>query len=620
MNTKQIVRRSLILLILILITFRMQAQVERVEPPNWWTGMEYPSLQLLVKGDNIGGSTASLSYPGVTLFAVTYPPSPDYLFIDLLIDPSAKPGSFMVTLSDNGIKTGEFEYSLMERERGSAMREGFNSSDVMYLIMPDRFANGDTSNDEVKGMKEGLNRKMDYGRHGGDIKGIADNLNYISSMGFTAVWLNPVVENDQPDWSYHGYAATDFYRVDKRFGTNNEYREMALKARGKGIKLIMDMIFNHCGSSHWWMDNPPFPDWINNYPDYKITSHRRTVNMDPYASQSDTEAMTDGWFVPSMPDLNQRNPFMANYLIQNSIWWIEYAHLAGIRMDTYPYPDKEMMAEWNRRILLEYPRFTVVGEEWSLNPALVSYWQKDQNNRDGYNGMIPSMMDFPLQDAVARGLNEKEDFATGLVTIYEMLANDFLYPDPASLVIFPDNHDMPRFYMQMGMNDDLFRLGITFFLTTRGIPQIFYGTEILMTHTEGNDHGVIRKDFPGGWPGDKVNGFTGEGLTAEQKAMQGYIKSLLNYRKGKEVLHSGNLTHFAPENGVYLYFRHNESDIVMVILNKSDTPVKLSTGRFSEITGRCTEAVNAITGEKIKWDGSLEVPALSPLILELKGR
>lgn len=620
MNFKQIVRRSLTLLILILLTFRMQAQVERVEPPNWWTGMEYPSLQLLVKGDNIGGSTVSLSYPGVTLFAVTYPPSHDYLFIDLLIDPSAKPGSFIVTLSDNGNTTGEFEYSLMKRDGGSARREGFNSSDVMYLIMPDRFANGDTSNDEVKGMKEGLSRNMDYGRHGGDIKGIADNLDYISSMGFTAVWLNPVVENDQPDWSYHGYAATDFYSVDRRFGTNNEYREMALKLRDKGIKLIMDMIFNHCGSSHWWMDNLPFPDWVNNYPDYKITSHRRTVNMDPYSSKIDTRAMTDGWFVPSMPDLNQRNPFMANYLIQNSIWWIEYANLAGIRMDTYPYPDKEMMAEWNRRILLEYPRFTVVGEEWSLNPAIVSYWQKDQNNRDGYNGMISSMMDFPLQDAVARGLNEKEDFATGLVTIYEMLANDFLYPDPANLVIFPDNHDMPRFYMQVGMNDDLFRLGITFFLTTRGIPQIFYGTEILMTHTEGNDHGVIRKDFPGGWHGDRVNGFTGEGLTANQKAMQGYIKSLLNYRKGKEVLHSGHLTHFVPENGVYVYFRHNESDIVMVILNKSKTPVHLSTERFSEITGRCTEAVNAITGENIEWDGSLEVPALSPLILELKTR
>jgi glycosidase len=595
-----------------------ETEIERVEPPNWWAGMEYPSLQLLVKGDNIGGSMVSLSYPGVTLYSVTYPPSPDYLFIDLLIDESARPGTFTVTLSKSNVVVAEFDYSLLQREEGSAMRRGFDNSDVMYLVMPDRFANGDTSNDEVEGMKEGLNRKRDYGRHGGDIKGITDNLDYISSMGFTAVWLNPVLENDQSDWSYHGYAATDFYRVDRRFGTNEEYRDMALIARSKGVKLIMDMIFNHCGSSHWWMENPPFPDWINNYPDYKITSHRRTVNMDPYASKYDIAAMTDGWFVPSMPDLNQRNPFMANYLIQNSIWWIEYAHLAGIRMDTYPYPDKEMMAEWNRRILLEYPAFTIVGEEWSLNPALVSYWQKDQNNRDEYNGMITSMMDFPLQDAVARGLTEKETFSTGMVTIYEMLANDFLYPDPGKLVIFPDNHDMPRFYMQVGMDNDLFRLGITLFLTTRGIPQIFYGTEILMTHKEGNDHGVIRKDFPGGWPGDRINGFTGEGLTTEQMEMQRYIKTLLNYRKKSEVLHTGTLTHFAPENGVYVYFRTSSSDTLMVILNKGEKEILLPAERFSEITGECKWARNIISGEEMKWGDSLKVPARRPLVLELK--
>jgi glycosidase len=366
------------------------------------------------------------------------------------------------------------------------------------------------------------------------------------------------------------------------------------------------------------MDNPPFKNWINNYPEYKITSHRRTVNMDPHASEIDTRAMVDGWFVPGMPDLNQRNSFMANYLIQNSIWWIEYVGLAGIRMDTYPYPDKEMMAEWNRRVLSEYPDFSIVGEEWSLNPAIVSYWQKGQTNRDGYDGEITSMMDFPLQSAVANGLTEKEDFSAGLVTIYEMLANDFLYPDPENLVIFPDNHDMPRFYMQMGMDDDLFRLGLTFFLTTRGIPQIFYGTEILMTHREGNDHGNIRKDFPGGWPGDKVNGFTGEGLEKNALEMQEYLRKLLNYRRDSEVLHSGLLTHFAPENGTYVYFRHNDESVVMVVLNKNEKPVELDMTRFKESTGNRTKAINVISGTEMDITANLRVPGMTPLVLELK--
>ncbi|TFH35010.1 MAG: alpha-amlyase, partial [Bacteroidia bacterium] len=592
-------------LIFMATCYPLFSQVDRVEPPNWWVGMNSPGLQLLVHGEDLSGAEVVINYPGISVCNVIAASNPEYLFIDLLLMDDVMPGEFEIIFRKDNQQVAGYNYTLLEREEGSSEREGFNNSDVMYLIMPDRFSNGDPSNDEIEGMKEGANRKNNYGRHGGDLKGISDHLDYISGMGFTSIWLNPVLENDMKSQSYHGYAATDFYRVDRRFGTNEEYRDLGRKASGMGIKMIMDMIFNHCGSSHWWMDNPPFPDWINNYPDYRITSHRRTVNMDPHVAEIDSREMVDGWFVPTMPDLNQRNPYMATYLIQNSIWWIEYASLAGIRMDTYPYPDKEMMAEWNRRILGEYPNFSIVGEEWSLNPALVSYWQKGQTNTDGYDGMITSMMDFPLQGTVAKGLTEDEDFSAGLITIYEMLANDFLYPAPENLVIFPDNHDMPRFYMQVGMDDDLFRLGLTFFLTTRGTPQLFYGTEILMTHKEGNDHGNIRKDFPGGWAGDSINGFTGEGLAENAREMQEYLRKLMAYRKNSEVLHSGRLTHFAPSAGIYVYFRHNEESVVMVVLNKNKKAADLDMKRYNEIAGGRSHALNIITGEEFEIAGKL---------------
>ncbi len=606
-----------ILFLFIVFTIRVNAQPDHVEPPFWWAGMNHPELQVMVHGEQFAGMEIEIDYPGVKVLSVVQADNPDYLFIDLDIS-NATPGSFEIGFYRDGIKKASYNYQLKKREKGSSERDGFDNSDVMYLIMPDRFANGNPDNDEIEGMKEGLNRKERYGRHGGDIQGIVENLGYISDMGFTAVWLNPIIENDMKQWSYHGYAATDFYRVDRRFGTNEEYRNLGQKAEEMGIKLIMDMIFNHCGSMHWWMDDPPSEDWINNNHGYVQTSHRRTVNHDPYASGSDKKDMIEGWFVPTMPDLNQRNTYMADYLIQNSIWWIEYVGLAGIRMDTYPYNDKEMMAEWNRRVLLEYPGFNIVGEEWSLNPVVVSYWQSGQTNRDGYDGKMPGVMDFPLQSAVSRALSEKEEWDSGLITIYKALANDIVYPDPFNLVIFPDNHDMPRFYMQVGMDKDLYKLGITFFLTTRGIPQIFYGSEILMSHTEGDDHGYIRKDFPGGWPGDEINGFTGEGLDNNARDMQDYFRKLLNWRKENPVIHTGRLTHFVPQEGTYVYFRHNSEKTIMVILNKNDKPYFLDTERFSEMTGDHIAGTDIITGESYDLTNKLKIRAKSSLVLEMK--
>jgi glycosidase len=593
------------------------AQINRIEPPNWWAGMINPALQIMVYGDNISGSIVSIDYEGVSITRITSPENPNYLFIDLLLSPSVQPGELKIYL-----KKGETEqiipYEIKARENGSANRKGFDNSDVIYLIVPDRFANGNPSNDSIKGLHEGHNRKAGYGRHGGDLKGISDHVDYIKNMGFTALWPTPVLENNQKRASYHGYAITDFYKVDPRMGSNEEYVALSRKLNNNGIKLIMDMVFNHCGSQHWWMKDMPFPDWINNYPDIKITTHRRTVNMDPYASDYDKKGMNDGWFVKEMPDLNQKNPFLANYLIQNSIWWIEYAGLSGIRMDTYPYPDKFVMAEWTRRVLTEYPSFNMVGEEWSENPAIVSYWQRGQNNSDGYISDLPSLMDFPLQSSLVKALTEPEGWASGWVKLYETVALDYLYPDPFNLVVIPDNHDMARFFMQLDKDTALFKLGMSYLLTTRGIPQIFYGTEILMTHPKTNEHGDIRKDFPGGWENDTVNAFTGKGLLNSQIRMQEFFRNLLNWRKENTVIHSGKLMHFAPENGCYVYFRYNDSKKVMVILNKNDSTVKLQLERYSEMIKGFTGGKDVISGKDFSFSGDLRVPAKSPLILELR--
>jgi glycosidase len=609
--------RILSLLFFALLTVTTFAlQVDRVEPVNWWVGMKNPSLQLMVHGQGIASSDIAINYPGVRVTSVSRQDNPNFVFIDLTIDPKTKAGSFAIHFKKGPKETASYTYELKEREKGSALRRGFDASDVIYLITPDRFANGNPSNDAVAGMKELPNRGDKNGRHGGDLKGISDHLDYLSDMGFTAIWVNPVLENNMTRVSYHGYSTTDFYRVDPRYGSNEEYRELAQKTHQKGMKLMMDMIFNHIGSEHWWMNDMPSVDWLNNYPQYKITTHRRTVNMDPYASETDKRAMADGWFVPSMPDLNQRNPYMANYLIQNSIWWTEYLGLDGIRMDTYPYPDKNAMAQWTRRMLEEYPGFYMVGEEWSLNPAIVSYWQKGKMNQDGYVSRLPGLMDFPINDALIKTL--KDASSNDLLPLYEALSNDFLYPSPEKLVIFPDNHDMQRFYTQMNENPDLLKMGIVYYATMRGIPQIFYGTEILMASPGQKDDGIIRSDFPGGWPGDQVNAFTGAGLTDLQKQTQQFVSKVLNWRKTSEAVHSGNLIHFVPEEGIYVYFRNSDKQKVMVVLNKNQQEKTLATSRFAEAMGNARSGKEIISETVIPDLANLKIPGLSAMIIELK--
>ncbi|WP_167617087.1 glycoside hydrolase family 13 protein [Maribellus sediminis] len=610
--------RKLFALVILLISLHVGAQtIDRVEPPHWWAGMKSTELQLMVHGTDISNLDVSFDYPGVDLESVSKVENPNYLFIDLKLAKDVKPSAFDIHFKTGKEEVFSYSYELRERNPNSAEREGFNPSDVICLITPDRFVNGDPSNDEVEGMKEGLNRADKWGRHGGDIQGIINALDYLQNLGYTAVWLNPVLENDMPGSSYHGYATTDFYKVDARYGGNEAYLRLKKELDKRGMKLIMDMIFNHCGSEHWWMRDMPMKDWLNNYPEIKITNHRRTVNQDPYASDVDISGMVDGWFVTAMPDMNQQNPFLAKYLIQNSIWWIEYEGLEGIRQDTWPYPDKNMMSDWTKAVLEEYPNFNIVGEEWSLNPAIVSYWQEGQNNRDGYKNYAPSMMDFPLQSAVSEGLKNEETWGTGLIQIYEMLANDFLYPDPEILTIFPDNHDMSRFFVQVGEDVDLLKMGVAFFLTTRGIPQIYYGTEILMRH-DGSEHGDIRADFPGGWEGDAVNAFTGEGLSEAAKDMQNYVATIQNWRKTASVIHSGKLKHFAPEEGTYVYFRYTKDAAVMVVLNKNGEAKTLKTDRFNEVISAYTSGKEIISGSTINDISSVNVPARSAAIIELK--
>lgn len=593
-------QRTFLLLFLFIPALAVNAQVHHAEPLNWWVGMKNPNLQILINGENVAELTPFIDYPGVKLTGFTRGDSKNYLFLDLSIQGNTRPGNMMIRFEKNGKTLFSYPYTLLQRTQTADQFKGFTAEDVIYLLVPDRFANGDTSNDVVPGMREKkVNRQFDGGRHGGDIRGIIDHLDYISDMGFTALWSTPLLENDMASYSYHGYSITNHYKVDPRFGNLDDYKELAAKAKQKGIKLIYDEVLNHIGSNYWWMNDLPFANWLN-YPDTKTnTNHRRTVNQDSYASNYDKDLMTRGWFVPTMPDMNGQNPFVASYLIQNSIWWIETLQLGGLRQDTYGYSDKTFLKNWSCRIMDEYPQFTMVGEEWSTNPLITAYWQRGKQNKDGYAGCLTSIMDFPLQAALVEALTQTEgrDFNKGLAGLYEALANDFVYADPKNILVFGDNHDMDRLFMQLHQDTSLMKMAITYLLTIRGIPQWYYGTEILMDNTGHHKvDGLIRADFPGGWPGDQENAFTGEGLTVSAKKMQAYVKQLLNWRKANPVIGKGETLHFAPFNGVYVYFRYDQKKLVMVAMNKNESSTTIATERFQEILNGKTTATNIING------------------------
>jgi len=593
--------------------------IERVEPPNWWVGMKTNDLQILVYGNSINDLITKISNSNIELTSFNKVQNENYLFLNISISENAKPDEVEIDFYKNNVLVDRYIFSLLEREKNASNVEGFDNSDVMYLITPDRFANGDHANDDVKEMYERPNRDNNRGLHGGDIQGIINHLDYIKDLGFTTVWLNPVLENNMKKSSYHGYSTTDYYKVDPRFGTNELFRELSINAKGKGIKLVMDMIPNHCGSEHWFFKDPPMDNWFNNQSGFKQTNHRRETVQDIYASEIDKREHADGWFVETMPDLNQKNQKMSKYLIQNTLWWIEYARLSGIRVDTYPYSDKDFMSDWTFAVMDEYPNFNIVGEEWSDNPIVISYWQKDKINHDGYVSYLPTLMDFPLQISFTEALLDDFSWGKGFIKPYKTLASDFLYPNPNNLLIFPDNHDMTRFFTQVNNDIDLFKMGIVYYSTMRGIPQFYYGTEILMNSDENpGDHGLIRTEFPGGWPDHSKNAFTGDGLSYNERQTQLFFKEILNWRKDNEVIHNGKLIQFAPKDGIYSFFRILNNKMVWVIFNRNNSPETLETSRFDELIENYEIAFDVINKKKVSISEKIIINAKSALILEIE--
>ncbi len=595
-------------------------QINSVEPPYWWTGMANDTLQIMLSGPRIGLTETSMKpYEGVSLIESVRLDSPNYLLLYLTVSDTAKPGVLDFTFSD-GKKKAALRYELKERSK-AVKAQGFDASDVLYLIMPDRFARaGATTDAEAsRGLEYAVevDRADLNARHGGNIAGMEQHLGYIDSLGVTAIWVNPVLENDMPGGSYHGYATTDYYRIDPRFGTNGQWRDFVGKAHDRGIKVVMDMIFNHSGSNHPWMKDMPSRDWYN-FPDSAVTTNFRLSTLhDPYVSDYDKKRTVDGWFVTAMPDLNQRNPHLRRYLSQNSIWWIEDSGIDGIRMDTYPYADERAMASWIDDVMSEYPGFNIVGECWYGNEGGEAYWQRGSKVNPNGDPRLPTVMDFVLSIKARDAFKGQTDRLEGLNTIYDHLALDYLFPDPTHILTFLDNHDTDRFLLEEPDDLGWWKQAITFLLTSRGIPQIYYGTELLMngTRAAGGD-GNVRRDMPGGFPGDKTDAFTAAGRTDKQNEAFDFIQKLLQWRRGNEPIARGSLKHFMPENGLYVYQRRSGDKEVTVILNGNDSPVTTTMERTLEILPYGSQRRDMLTGETITISPEMTFSPRQILILE----
>ena len=601
-----------------------QIQIDRIEPAHWFVGMKQSELQLMVYGANIGAAGVALAnHEGVSLKQVVPLHSPNYLLVYLEVSENARPGMLQIIFTINR-KKKVVKYELKEREKPGTDRSGFDASDVLYMLMPDRFASGRNQTEPLSGLHPyNVDRNQPSLRHGGDLEGIRQHLDYFTELGVTALWLTPVLENNSPDHghrqsTYHGYATTNYYRVDPRFGSNEEYRQLADECHRKGLKLVMDMIFNHCGYEHPWNLDRPSADWFNGSKDGKIkrTSYKLTPVVDPYASRKDLEETTLGWFVSSMPDLNQKNPHVLRYLIQNSKWWIEEVGIDGIRMDTYPYADRGAMAEWMKELSEEYPAFNVVGETWVNEPAYTASWQKGSPNAS-VDSYLPTVMDFSFQDRINRAAYEETDgWEKGLNRIYNSFVYDFLYADPMHVMAFLDNHDTDRF-LKNGQDIPMLKQALTLFLTTRRIPQLYYGTEILMNGTKEVTDGNVRKDFPGGWPDDKANAFTAEGRSPAQQDMFQWLKTVLHWRRNCDAVTKGSMVHFCPVNGCYVYARKHEGKTVLVILNGTTQKQQLPMHYFEEVVGSIRTVSDLTSGKQINLQQTLELQPRESLILEL---
>lgn len=605
------------LLICTQLAYAQRQQVNRVDPAFWWTGMITNQIELMVYHPGIAEFTAAFNYPGVQLVKQEKLNSPNYLFLTLKIESSAKPGKFTI-IFERGRQRLNYVYELKERIKSNKRVQGLNTSDFIYLIMPDRFSNGDPTNDIVKGMHQTtLNRDSMFYRHGGDLQGIINKLDYLKDLGVTALWLNPVQENNEEHESYHGYAITDHYKIDPRLGSNALYLELVEKAHEKGIKIIMDIVPNHIGDKHHLYLDRPSDDWFHLYDKFTKTNYRAPTLLDPYRSEYDLKLFSNGWFDKHMPDLNQKNEKVAKFLIQNYIWWVEYSGLDGFRIDTYAYPDQTFMSVMAQEILKEYPNIGMFGEIWDHGVPAQAFFLENYKARGRFNSYLPSAVDFQLYQALTNTVTEKFGWTEGISRIYYTLAFDHLYQNPFNLVTFVDNHDLSRFYSICGENLDKFKIGLGILLTTRGIPSIYYGTEILMKNFADPD-GKVREDFPGGWPGDKVNKFVAEGRTEIENEAFNYIRRLAQWRKKTPVLHDGKLMQFVPEKGIYVYFRYNEQNTVMVIVNTNEDTKMLKTSRFEERMKGFQKAYDWANDFAIDLTPEIKLNALEIKILELK--
>ena len=620
-------------LILSVMTINAAVKVDRIDPTNWFVGMKNPSLQLMVYGEGISSADVTTDYAGVKVDSIVRLDSPNYLLVYLNLE-GAQPGEMTLNFK-NGKQTKKVKYQLKAREKRGEERMGFTNADVLYMLMPDRFADGDPKNNDIKGLNAyKTDRSQPSLRHGGDLEGIRQHLDYFKELGVTALWFTPVLENNSPDGNgsstYHGYATTDYYRVDPRFGTNEEYRKLCDEAHSAGLKVVMDMIFNHCGFEHPWVADMPSKDWLNTpewleartdktKPEvndkYLQTSYKLTPIVDPYASDVDFKETVDGWFVPTMPDLNQRNPHVIKYLIQNSEWWIETVGIDGIRMDTYPYADADAMAEWMRTLNEEYPNFNVVGETWVTEPPYTAAWQKDSKIAKK-NSNLKTVMDFSFYDKINQAKREDTDgFVTGMNRIYNNFAYDYLYPNPSSVMAFIENHDTDRF-LGRGKDSTALKQALAILLTVNRIPQLYYGTEVLMNGTKEVTDGNVRKDFPGGFPGDAKNAFTAEGRTKAENAMFTWLSRLLHWRQGNDVVIKGTQKQFIPYNGVYVIARQYGGKTVMTVVNGTRQASKLAVKRYAEVIGSNTTATDVLTGNAVSLSSDVQLEPRQTLILE----
>ena len=609
--------KNLFVLLLIFSSNFVAAQHAQIYPTHWWTGMKWNKVQLLIRGENsLASEKVSIAYPGITVTKVGKLENEKYLAVDITISPAAKPGIVKINFTGGGNKqTVNWQLKPKRKGAGTTYAQGVQSSDFIYFLMPDRFSNGNSSNDRIPGMlDQSLNRDSIFLRHGGDLQGVINHLDYLQNLGVTTVWLTPVLENNMPDRTEHGYAITNHYKVDPRLGGDSAYHQLSNELHKRGMKLIQDAVYNHMGLQNFLMQDAPAEDWVHQWPQFTKPNYKEQTHFDPYASNSDKRKMADGWFTEQMPDLNQLNPYVANFLIQHALWCVEEFGVDGWRIDTYIYVDGPFMNRCNKALIDEYPKMTMVGESWVDATSNQAFFTRNNYN-SSFKSNLPGTIDFQaLFHGIKPALSEPDN---GVMQLYQTLSNDFLYRDPMSNVIFLDNHDMSRFFSVVNEDVRKQKMGIQWLLTERGTPQMYYGTEILMKGIS-NPDGLVRLDFPGGWEGDKKNAFTGDGLNDDEKSVQDLTRKLAAFRKSSTALKTGKLMHYVPEEGVYVYFRYNKEQTIMCVMNTSSAKKTINFSRFSERINGFRTAQNVLTGTSLQLSENSDIQGTEMLVLELK--